>query len=308
MNKLGLLSLTIAVALVAASCTGTESTDSESAYDVVVAERDTALTDLTEAEQALSDAEAATETLAGDIETMTDEAERLRAEVAALTSRVAEAEAEAAAARDDASSAQAEIEALKLRFDPEIRAALEAEIATELARACDQAKEEYDRSVATIVSWSAGWESVTTRDTLIKDVEECSAAERSKTVEQREKERLASCESVDVDALEKNPDKYRGSCIHMWVRVVQYDSATGICTFRGEMASRKTSRWYDYDGNAMFSSSTDPVCPELDDIDNDDFVEVWATGAGTLSYDTTAGGTATATVWRIEKIDLWRKD
>jgi hypothetical protein len=306
MNKQRLLILIVVGTLVAASCGGSSTTDSE--YEAVAAERDAALNDLTAAEQALASSESDVGALNSEVEAMSEGSELLQAEVDTLAAAAADANARADTAIAEADAARAETEALKVRFDPEIRAALESEVAAEVVRACDQAKEEYDRSVSTIVSWSAGWESVTTREVLIAEVDECSAAERSKSEEQREADRLATCESVDVDALEKNPDKYRGECIHMWVQIVQYDSATGICTFRGEMASRKTSRWYDYDGNAMFSSSGDPVCPELDDIDNDDFVEMWATGNGTLSYDTTAGGTATATVWRIEKIDLWRKD
>jgi hypothetical protein len=306
MKKHRLLALIIVGTLVAASCGGSSTTDSE--YGAVVAERDATLNDLAAAEQALVSSESDVEALTAEVESLTEGSERLESEVDASAAVAADAGARADAAIAEAADAREETEALKVRFDPEIRAALESEIAAEIVRACGQAKEEYDRSVSTIVGWSEGWASVTTREALIAEVDECSAAERSKGEEQRESDRLAACESVDVDALEKNPDKYRGECIHMWVLVVQYDSATGICTFRGEMASRKTSRWYEYDGNAMFSGSTDPVCPELDDIDNDDFVEMWASGNGTLSYDTTAGGTATATVWRIEKIELWRKD
>ena len=94
----------------------------------------------------------------------------------------------------------------------------------------------------------------------------------------------------------------------MWARITQYDTATGVCTFRADLSDRKTTRWYDYDGNAFFSSPTDPVCPELDGIDTDDYVEVWATGNGIYTYDTTAGGSATATLWVIESIELVKKD
>jgi regulator of replication initiation timing len=305
--------IVVVVAVLVAACGGSETSSSE--YDAVVAERDAALGNLAAAEQQLEETAALVDDLGADLDAALGEVERLTTESVNLTEQVNDLEEtaqaatdDAAAAKDDAAAAKAEVEALKLQYDPEIRVALHAEIAAETTRACEQAKTDYDTSVATIVNWTTTWQAATTEAAMIEEVESCAAAERSKTAEQRERDRLAACESVDTDALEKNPDLYRDQCIHMWARVVQYDSATGVCTFRAETADRKSSRWYDYDGNAMFSGATDPVCPELDEIDNDDFVEIWATGAGTLTYDTTSGGSATATVWRIEKIDLWRKD
>jgi hypothetical protein len=195
-----------------------------------------------------------------------------------------------------------------LKYDAEIRAELEADIAGEVVRACVEAKEKYESAISSIVKWLPDWEVVTTRASLITDVEDCSAVARAKTADQREAERLAACETVDIDSLEKDPDKYRGDCVRMWACIVQYDTNTGVCTFRAEMSATKNSRWYNYDGNALFSAENASFCPELDGIDNNDFVQIWATGNGTTNCDTQAGGTATATLWVIEKIELWKKD
>lgn len=299
------LAVALTVVLVGAACSSPGA--SESDYEAIVSERDQLAADIKSIESELSQVDAEVAEVTAALDAAGDETLGLLAEIDDLRVELNGARSALTEAKDEASALRSEMVALVLKYDAEIRAELEAEITGEVARACTEAEEEYDRSVATIVNWSPEWEVVTSRADLIQEVEDCSAAERSKTAEQRETDRLAACEAVDVDALEKNPDAYRGECIHMWVYIVQYDSNTGVCTFRAEMSARKTSRWYDYDGNALFSSATDPVCPELDGIDNNDFIEVWATGNGTLSYDTQAGGTATATVWRIEKVDLWKK-
>ncbi len=54
-----------------------------------------------------------------------------------------EAESQADAARADAAYAGAEVDALRLRLDREIRTALETEISAETTSGCEQAKEQH---------------------------------------------------------------------------------------------------------------------------------------------------------------------
>ena len=252
--------------------------------------------------------------LASQVADLEDESAGLEGRVEELESELADARSEAAAAREDEEAAaeravQAETVAdeLRLRYDPEIRAGLQTAYEEEMARACTDAEARWEVPVASIVRWDPDWSPLTTEADLIAAVEECAADERSKTGAEREAERLASCERIDVDAVEKDPDAFTGVCVHMYVEIVQFDANTGRCSFRGEMSAVRSTSWLDYSGNAIFVTENDSVCPELDGIDNNDLVEVWAYGGGSLTYDTTIGGSATAVLWDIEKIELVQK-
>ena len=113
---------------------------------------------------------------------------------------------------------------------------------------------------------------------------------------------------MPVDEIEKDPDAFTGTCVHMWGYIVQWDANTGACSFRAELAGRYYQDWFEYDGNNYLAAGDLDSCPELDGIDNNDFIEFWATGAGALTYDTTIGGSATAALWAIEKIALLKKE
>lgn len=306
MIRTRLLALLMAGALLAGACSSAAVSQAE--FDDVTVERDSAMQDAAAAVEATEQAQSELDRLTSQLESKDAEAADLESANRDLEAQLKAAESAVEANAQASADAQAALQEILVKFDVEIRAELETEVAAEVSRACDEAKADVDSAIAGIVRWSPDWEPVSTEADLIAAVESCSSAERSKTVEQREDDRLASCESVDIDALEKNPDKYAGTCIHMWARIVQYDSNTGVCTFRADMSRTKTTRWYDYDGNAIISSASDPICPELDDIDKDDFIEVWATGAGTLTYDTTIGGSATATLWVIERVLLVKKE
>lgn len=247
------------------------------------------------------------ETLESETETLDDQLADLEAELEEARSEEEVARLAADAAEERAAAAEAEAEELRLRYDPEIRAGLQAEYDAEIIRACADAEDRWETPISSIVHWDPDWSPVATQADLILAVEECSADERSKTAGEREAERLASCERVDVDAVEKDPDAFTGVCVHMYVEIVQFDANTGKCSFRGEMSAVRSTSWLDYDGNAFFLTESESVCPELDGIDNNDFVEVWAYGAGSLTYDTTIGGSATAVLWDIEKIELVQK-
>jgi len=271
------------------------------------------------------DASAEIESLAAERDELAGEVVQLETDNDALAGRVSELQAElevelervrgeaeaargaAEAAEARAAEAEATAEELRLRYDPEIRTELQAAYDAEVARACTDAEERWQTSISSIVRWDPDWSPIATQADLIATIEECAAEERSKTAEEREAERLASCERIDADAVEKDPDSFTGMCVHMYVEIVQFDANTGRCSFRGEMSSVRSTSWLDYDGNAIFITESDSVCPELDGIDNDDFVEIWAIGAGSLTYDTTIGGSATAVLWDIERIELVQK-
>lgn len=245
--------------------------------------------------------------LEGDNDSMQEQLAELEAELERARNEAAAARESAEAAETRAADAEATAEELRLRYDPEIRAELQAAYEAEIARACADAEERWQTPISSVVRWDPDWSPVATQADLIAAVDECAAEERSKTVEQREAERLASCERVDVDAIERDSDAYTGVCVHMYVEIVQFDANTGRCSFRGEMSAVRSTSWLDYDGNAIFLTEDDSVCPELDGIDNNDYVEIWAFGSGSFTYDTTIGGSATAVLWDIEKIELIQK-
>ena len=265
-------------------------------------------------EAVIADLIAERDDLAARVQTLENETEALDGQLVELESELEDAQSEVAAARlaeeaaaERAAAAEAENEELRLRYDPEIRTELQAEYDAEVIRACADAEDRWETQISSIVQWDPDWSPVASEADLIAAVEECSADERSKTASEREAERLASCERVDVDAVEKDPDAFTGVCVHMYVEIVQFDANTGKCSFRGEMSAVRSTSWLDYDGNAFFLTESDSVCPELDGVDNNDYVEVWAYGAGSLTYDTTIGGSATAVLWDIEKIELVQK-
>lgn len=85
---------------------------------------------------------------------------------------------------------------------------------------------------------------------------------------------------MPVDEIEKDPDAFTGTCVHMWGYIVQWDANTGACSFRAELAGRYYQEWFEYDGNNYLAAGDLDSCPELDGIDNNDFIEFWATGQG----------------------------
>lgn len=291
-------------------------------YQALAGEKDTALADLAAVEADLQtahgDIQAARDQLASleadlgasqtESETLAAEKADLEAAISGLNDDIAGLEDNIADLEDERDAALVEVERLLVTYDEEVRADLQAAFDTEAARACEQAKEQWDDPISGMVRFDSAWEPIGTREDLIATVTDCSAAARAMTAEEREMERLAACATVSVDELEKDPAAYDGECVHMFAYIVQYDSATGTCAFRAEMASSYNTAWYNYSGNAFFYAKSQTSCPELDGIDNHDFVEVWATGNGTYTYDTTMGGSATATLWDIEKIVLKRKD
>jgi Skp family chaperone for outer membrane proteins len=239
-------------------------------------------------------------------------------EVKTLTETVASVESDLATAereRDDAiaerDAATAEAVALRQQYDPEIRASLQAEVDAEISRATADAVENYDDPIT--VDFDSSWEPIISEQELLDFVTAAAAPERSKGADEREAERLSSYETINVDQVIKNPDAYSGTGVLMWARIVQYDAATGVCSFQANFLGYQGGR-FDYDERGQFGYGEDAlaqslnlVCPDLDGIDQDDTIKVWATGGGSFSYSTRNGGTNTIPLFSIEKVELISK-
>lgn len=309
----------LGIALVLGACGGGVDVETVDAVrsDLASAEdeRDEALERVAELEGAVEGLEADVEEGNRKSDELTERAEDAEANAAALTEELDTATAQVKTANDEAEAAKAEVEELRLKYDPEIRAELQAAIDFEVDRACNEAIENLTAPYTSIVKYAPAWDALTSKSDVVAAVEACAGPERSKSAEEREAERLAACESIEVDQLEKNPAAYEGRCVVMYARIVQFDSATGPCSFHAELSATRSTRWYNYDVRTTFGytdselmSAIETDCPELDDIDGDDFVKVWATGIGSYSYSTTMGGTNTVPSFKIEKVELVRKD
>ena len=183
----------------------------------------------------------------------------------------------------------------------------------EIERACGAAVERYRTAVSSLIRWRTAYSSVMSRDAMVEAVEDCAEPERSQAAERAEF--LDNCERISVDQIEKNPDGLEGECFVMYGRIVQFDSNTGPCSFHANISRNQSSRWWDYDIRSTFGyedneflSTIRQDCPELDRIDGDDFIKVWGTVLGSFSYDTSIGGSNTVPSFKIEKVELVRKD
>ena len=183
----------------------------------------------------------------------------------------------------------------------------------EIERACGAAVERYRTAVSSLIRWRTAYSSVMSRDAMIEAVEDCAEPDRSQAAARAEF--LDNCERISVDQMEKNPDGHRGQCFQTYAYIVQFDSATGSCAFAAEISRNRSTRWYDYDVRSAFGYGSDWVssvfrtdCPELDNIDNNDYIKVWGTVLGTHSYESTAGWDITVPLFKIEKVELVRKD
>lgn len=182
----------------------------------------------------------------------------------------------------------------------------------EIERACGAAIERYRTAVSSLIRWRTAYSSVMSRDEMTAAVEDCAGPERSQAAERAEF--LDNCERISVDQIEKNPDGLEGECFVLYAWIVQYDAVTGPCSFHANISRNRSTRWYDYDIRSTFGyaddvlwSSLETDCPELDNIDGDDYIKVWGTVLGSYTYET-LGGTNTVPSFRIEKVELVRKD
>lgn len=197
-------------------------------------------------------------------------------------------------------------------------AALETEFNLEALRACQASKAS---GKAEDVRWDKKYEAIgkdlnTLRTLAQKCLDDARAADKAaadaqaaadaKAAAERE---LASAQTPNVDAIVKNPDKFKGQTFVFVVDITQYDAATGSCAFRGLWDTSYHQYNFDYKGdNAIFSSGdASKDCPVLDNIDENDIVKVWAKSTGSFSYDTQIGGNTTVPSFNVLKAELLQK-
>jgi hypothetical protein len=103
--------------------------------------------------------------------------------------------------------------------------------------------------------------------------------------------------------LAKNPDAFIGTNLITYGVVTQFDSATGKCAMRLNTAHTSAEFSFDYDNNTLaISGDAESVCPVLDPVVQDDHVKLWATVLGAYEYETAIGGTATAILLDVHKV------
>ncbi|MGV2855222.1 hypothetical protein ACNPON_16700 [Glutamicibacter sp. AGC13] len=129
-----------------------------------------------------------------------------------------------------------------------------------------------------------------------KDREAEAAAEKAKANKAKKVTKRALAQIV------KQPDSHIDENVILYGLVTQFDSATGPCTFRAELSHAQVGK-YDYEHNSMFTAGDGLAdCEALDDIVAEDIVQITATVTGSLSYDTTIGGSTTVPKFQVVKI------
>jgi hypothetical protein len=101
--------------------------------------------------------------------------------------------------------------------------------------------------------------------------------------------------------ISKDPDAHVGRKIVLHGHVTQFDSNTGSDAFRADTAGSKHSEWYDYDVNTVVMAEN---AASLSDVVVDDLVTMHAEIVGSLTYDTTMGGSMTVPQVRVNLIDV----
>ncbi|PZT93820.1 MAG: serine/threonine protein kinase, partial [Gordonia sp. (in: high G+C Gram-positive bacteria)] len=95
----------------------------------------------------------------------------------------------------------------------------------------------------------------------------------------------------------KNPDAHIGRKVVVYGWVSQFDSATGTDAFRAETSGEQMGASYEYDTNTVIQEGTPGLFSEV--VEND-LVTMYVEVAGSMSYDTTMGGSTT-----VPKVDAY---
>ncbi|MGV2953955.1 hypothetical protein ACNPM8_17575 [Glutamicibacter sp. AGC46] len=100
----------------------------------------------------------------------------------------------------------------------------------------------------------------------------------------------------------KQPDSHIDQNVILYGLVIQFDSATGPCTFHTELSHAQVGK-YDYEHNPMFTAGDGLAdCEAPDGIVAEGIVQITTTVTGSLSYDTRIGGSPTVPKSRVVKI------
>ncbi|WP_328415491.1 hypothetical protein OG470_23470 [Micromonospora sp. NBC_00389] len=98
----------------------------------------------------------------------------------------------------------------------------------------------------------------------------------------------------------KDPDGYLGKTYVVYGRVTQFDAATGVDSFRANVAHRRMAEEYDYETNTIFNGSES----DLDNLVEDDVFRANVTVLGSFSYDTQIGGETTVPLLQVDSIKV----
>lgn len=101
----------------------------------------------------------------------------------------------------------------------------------------------------------------------------------------------------DWQLIAKNPDAHIGRKVVVYGWVSQFDSATGTDAFRAETSGEQMGASYEYDTNTVIQEGTPGLFSEV--VEND-LVTMYVEVAGSMSYDTTMGGSTT-----VPKVDAY---
>lgn len=175
-------------------------------------------------------------------------------------------------------------------------AQIQTEIDAEAQRVCAAAGTSGDTD---IVDFDLRWEQIGATRSDVQAIADACAQEA----------RMAAANAagpIDVDAVVRNPDGVQGQFFTMVVEIVQFDAATGPCAFRGYWDNQEHEYSFDYAGDNAVFSAPEP-CPTLDGIDNNDIIRLWVEGAGSLTYDTSIGGSTTVPSFEVVRAEVIRK-
>ncbi len=135
-----------------------------------------------------------------------------------------------------------------------------------------------------------------------KKAEEKKAKEAAEKAEKEKSNKDKKVSKRDLAQIVKKPDAHIDENVILYARITQFDSGTGPCSFRADLSHAYVGK-YDYDYNSMFSAGDGLFsCDILDDFVADDIVQVTATVLGSLTYDTTIGGSTTVPKFQVVKI------
>ncbi|MEU4643966.1 hypothetical protein [Micromonospora sp. NPDC023814] len=98
----------------------------------------------------------------------------------------------------------------------------------------------------------------------------------------------------------KNPDAYIGKTYVVFGRVTQFDAATGVDTFRANVAHRRMADEYDYETNTLLTG----LAADLDNLVEDDIFRANVTVLSAFSYDTQIGGETTVPLLQVDAIKV----
>lgn len=138
-------------------------------------------------------------------------------------------------------------------------------------------------------------------------------AEQRRVLQEKERQRLAAIEAERLDPstyeqitdrdfalLMKNPDAAAGRKLVVHGVVTQFDSATGVDSFRANTAANPQGQSYNYDQNTMVTGAPDVLA----NVVEEDVVTMYVEVVGSLSYNTTMGGSTTVPKFKANIIEV----